>query len=146
MNRALTNRPVNVDLGILILRLGVGSTMLLFHGWSKLTGGTEMWASVGGAMGPFSIGLPAVFWGFLAAFAESIGSAMLVVGVLFRPMTLMLAFTMFVAAMVHVNMPAENPNSGWSGASHALLYLSAYVGLFFAGAGRFAVTLRRAEK
>jgi len=145
MNRALTNRPVNVDLGILILRLGIGLTMLIFHGWAKLTGGTEMWTQVGGAMDSFGFGLPAAFWGFLAAFAESIGSAMLALGLLFRPITLMLAFTMFVAALVHLNMPPENPNAGWSGASSAIVHLCVYVGLFFAGAGRFAVSFTRAE-
>lgn len=145
MNRALSNRPVNVDLGILIIRLGIGLSMLYFHGWDKLAGGSELWANVGGAMGSFGFGLPPVFWGFLAAFAESVGSLMLALGLLFRPVTLMLAFTMLVAAFVHINMPPESPNAGLAGAANALVHLSVYVGLFFAGAGRFSVTFTRSD-
>ena len=145
MNRALSNRPVNVDLGILLIRLGIGLSLLYFHGWDKLAGGSAMWAGVGGSMGSFGLGLPPVFWGFMAAFSESFGSAMLALGLLFRPVTLMLAFTMIVAVSVHLNMPPENANAGLAGAANALVHLSVYVGLFFAGAGRFSVTFTRSE-
>ena len=92
------------------------------------------------------MGFAPTFWGFLAAFAESIGSLLLIFGLTFRPATLMLAFTMFVAMLVHLNMPEESPNSGWVGASHAFELMCVYVALFFTGAGRFSVTWTRKRK
>jgi putative oxidoreductase len=53
----------------------------------------------------------------------------------------MLAFTMFVAMLVHLNMPADSPSAGWSGASHAIELLIVYVGLFLIGPGRYAFRL-----
>jgi len=67
-------------------------------------------------------------------------------GPLFRFATLLLAFNMFVAIMMHVNLPAENPSSGFPGAEKAMLYLVVYLGLFFTGPGRFAARLSRAER
>jgi uncharacterized membrane protein YphA (DoxX/SURF4 family) len=58
----------------------------------------------------------------------------------------MLAFNMFVAAMMHLNLPADNPASGWSGASHALELMVVFLGLFFTGPGRFAAKLSKAER
>lgn len=137
--KILDRTALNADLGLLLLRLGIGLSMLVFHGWAKLTGGTERWTGLGGSMANLGLDFAPTFWGFLGAFAESIGSILLVLGILFRPAAAMLAFTMFVAAVVHLNMPADNPNSGWSGASHALELLAVYVALLLCGAGKYVV-------
>jgi len=139
LKRLLGRTPLDLDLGLLIVRLVIGLSMVGFHGWAKLTGGTEFWAQVGGGMSDLGIDFAPTFWGFLAAFSESIGSILLVLGILFRPASAMLAFTMLVAVVVHVNMPAESPNSGWSGASHALELMGVYVALFLTGAGKYVV-------
>ena len=143
MRKALSNRPVNVDLGILLLRLGIGLSMLMLHGWGKISGGSGQWAQIGSNMSLLGLDFAPTFWGFMAAFSEFFASAFIILGLLFRPMTLLLAFTMFVAVLVHLNMPEENPNSGIMGASHALELMVVYVALFFAGAGRFSVTFTR---
>jgi putative oxidoreductase len=65
-----------------------------------------------------------------------------VLGILFRPATMLLAFTMLVAALSHLNRPPDDPNAGWSGASHALELLSVYLCLMFTGPGKFALILR----
>jgi putative oxidoreductase len=145
MRKALSNRPVNVDFGILLLRLGIGLPVLVLHGWDKISGGSAQWTQIGSSMTLLGLGFAPTFWGFMAAFSEFFASAFIVLGLLFRPMTLLLAFTMFVAVLVHLNMPAENPNSGILGASHALELMVVYVALFFAGAGRFSVTFTRSE-
>jgi len=137
--RILDRSPLHPDVGLLLLRLGVGLPMVLFHGWAKLTGGPERWEGVGGAMGNLGLGFAPTFWGFLAAFSESIGAILLVLGILFRPAAAMLTFTMLVAAVLHLNMPAENPNSGWSGASHALELMAGYLALLLCGAGKYVV-------
>lgn len=138
--------PVSMDFGLLLLRLGIGASMFLFHGYAKMTGGPERWEMIGGNMEMLGITFAPVFWGFMAAFAESVGSILLVLGPLFRIAALMLAFNMFVAVLRHLSLPVDDPASGWSGASHALEYMTVYVALFFTGAGRFAFRLGRVEK
>ncbi len=143
MFKLFSNLPINRNLGLLILRLGIGLSMLIFHGYGKLTGGPDVWRMVGGGMGNLGLSFAPVFWGFLAMGAEFAGSILLILGVLFRPAALMLAFTMFVAVIAHLNMPAANPNAGWSGAAHALELLCVYVGLYLTGPGKYAFSLMR---
>ena len=129
------------DLGLLVIRIVIGSAMAVLHGYDKIAGGTEMWTRVGGAMAHYGITFLPAFWGFLAAFAEFFASIFLVLGFLFRPAAALLAITMLVAATVHLRMPAGAENAGWSGASHALELLSVYVGLFLTGPGKYALGL-----
>ena len=139
--RAMSTSPINKDVGLLLIRMGIGFSMMAFHGYDKITGGTQLWAGVGANMSHLGIGFAPVFWGFLAAFAEFAGSILLILGVLFRPAALMLAFTMFVAILTHMNMPSDAPRAGLSGASHAIELMIVYVGLFLTGPGRYAFRL-----
>lgn len=141
MFKLFSPSPINRNLGLLITRLGVGLIMLMFHGYGKLTGGAETWAQVGAGMGNLGIGFAPAFWGFMAMFAEFVGSILVILGVLFRPALILLGFNMFVAVIFHLNMPPESPNAGWSGASHALLYFFVYLGLFLTGPGKYAFSL-----
>jgi putative oxidoreductase len=120
--------------------------MILFHGYDKITGGPEQWVMLGGNMGLLGITFAPVFWGFMAAFAEFVCSILLILGPLFRLAALILAFNMFMAILVHLNMPVESPRSGWPGASHALELMVIYLALFFTGAGKYAFRLGRAER
>ncbi|MDH3215068.1 MAG: DoxX family protein [Candidatus Krumholzibacteria bacterium] len=141
LKKIASSYPINRDLGLLIIRLGIGLSMLGFHGYGKITGGPDTWNMVGGSMQNLGITFAPAFWGFMAAFSEFFCSILLVLGVLFRPAAALLAFTMVVGTMMHLNLPADNPSSGWTGASHALELLCVYVGLLFAGPGRFAFSL-----
>jgi putative oxidoreductase len=143
LRKLLSAEPINRDWALLIIRFVVGLSMFLFHGYGKLTGGPEVWGRIGSNMEVLGISFAPVFWGFLAAFAESACSLALMFGILFRPAAAMLAFTMFVAVLRHLNLPAEDPSSGWKGASHALELLSVYVGLLLVGAGRFRIPIPR---
>ena len=122
------------DLGLLVLRLGVGGAYVLIHGWPKISGGPERWARIGGAMEVFGIEfLPAV-WGFMAAFAEFFGGLCIVLGLFFRPACLLLATTMFVATTRHLAT-----GDGWRGAAHALKMFFVFIGLFTIGPGRYSL-------
>lgn len=134
-----SSRPIAVHVGLLAIRVGIGTSMLALHGWGKIQGGPELWSRLGGAMGQLGIDFAPTLWGFLAAFAEFGCSILIILGVLFRAATGMLAFTMFVAVLRHLNLPADNDASGWSGASHALEFLTVYVGLLLAGPGKYAL-------
>jgi putative oxidoreductase len=139
--RRIFTEPIDKDLGLLVIRLGIGLSMFTFHGYGKLTGGPELWAGVGGGMQNLGITFLPALWGLLAALAESVGSILLMVGVLFRPAATLLAFTMIVAVLTHLNLPVDDPRAGWQGASHALELLAVYIGLLLAGPGRYGITL-----
>jgi putative oxidoreductase len=126
-------------MGLLVLRLGVGLSMLGFHGWDKLTGGPETWEGVGASMGNLGLAFAPKFWGFMAASAETFASALLVLGIFFRPAAAVLAFTMIVAASRHLSIPAGESGAGWNGASHALELFSIYVALLLTGPGRLVL-------
>ena len=145
LRKIFAAEPINGDWALLIIRVVVGLSMFLFHGYGKLTGGPEVWGQVGNSMGVLGISFAPVFWGFLAALAESVCSVALIFGVFYRPAAAMLAFTMFVAVLRHLNLPAEDLGSGWKGASHALELLAVYVGLLLAGAGRYRIPLPKGQ-
>lgn len=129
----------SVDVALLLLRVGIGASMLLFHGWGKISGGPERWEAVGGAMSNLGIDFLPTFWGFLAALSESLGSLLLAVGLLARPSAFLLAGTMSVAALGHLMRPEGSPGAGLGGASHALELLVVYVALLLTGPGRLSL-------
>ena len=89
------------DVALLIARIGIGLSFVILHGWGKLTGGPERWKSVGSAMKHFGIEFIPVFWGFMAAFSEAVGGALVVLGLFFRPVASLILITMIVAANRH---------------------------------------------
>jgi len=143
LKRFFSSDDINRDFGLLVLRVVVALSVMAFHGWGKLSGGVESWERIGGSMGNLGITWIPVFWGFMAAFAEAICSLLVIVGVLFRPATLLLAFTMFVAVMSHLSRPPDAPGAGWSAASHALELSAVFLGLFFTGPGKYSLMPRR---
>lgn len=72
------------DVGLLILRIGVGLGFFFYHGWEKLTGGPERWANVGGVMSRIGIDFGHTFFGFMAAISESLGGVLLAMGLFYQ--------------------------------------------------------------
>jgi putative oxidoreductase len=95
-----------MDVGLLVLRVGLG-VMLMCHGWPKLIGGPSELAKFGRAMEMFGVTQGFVFWGFMAAFAEYVGGALIVLGYAFRPMCVLVLITMGVATLKHANAGAD---------------------------------------
>lgn len=129
------------DVGLLILRLGFGLSMMLLHGYGKLTGGPEVWEKLGSQMSNLGINFLPVFWGFMAMFAEFFCSFFLILGVFVRSSSLLLIATMIVAAIRHLSLPEGADGSGIQGASHALEFLVVYVALFFTGPGKYKFSI-----
>jgi putative oxidoreductase len=120
--------PTSIDLGLLLLRLWFGLSMLLLHGWPKLMGFSQM---AGGFPDPLGVGsrLSLIF----ALIGEVLCSVLLVLGLYTRAAALGAAITMGVAfALVH-QMTLRGENNG----ELAYAYLGVYLALFLAGAGRF---------
>ncbi|MFC1667776.1 DoxX family protein [Chlamydiota bacterium] len=128
------------DVGLLILRLGIGSAYII-HGFPKFVGGEAVWEQLGRSMEIFSINFWYSFWGFLAASSELFGGMFLILGIFIRPFCALLAGTMFVAACYHLNN-----GEGFLGASHAFELAIVFVSLIFLGPGSFSSVLVKKEE
>jgi len=121
------------DIGLLILRLGIG-VMFLYHGAPKIFGGPENWKNLGMAMSTFGIQFAPVFWGFMSAFAEFFGGILIILGLFFRPACMLLTINMIVATSMHLN-------SGQSldVASHAIEDGIVFLSLILIGPGKYSL-------
>ncbi len=121
--------PKSVDLGLLALRVWVGLSMLLLHGWDKLSNfgeKSEKFFDFLG-LGP-KISLS------MAIMGEFGGSILLILGLFTRLGALLGAVTMSVAFFMVHQAALSGPKSG----EMAFMYLAAYVALLIAGGGRFS--------
>lgn len=125
-----------IDTGLLILRIGIGVSFF-FHGLPKLSGGVETWTGLGSTMAFFGITFAPAFWGFMAAFAETVGGILFATGLLFRPATLLLTSTMIVALTMHINN--GDPFLTYS---HALESLILFAAMFVSGPGKYALSIK----
>ena len=89
------------NFALLIARLGIGLSYIFVHGGKKLIAGSERWASTGKAMSNLGIEFFPVFWGFMAAFSETIGGLFLILGLFTRPAAALILITMLVAGIRH---------------------------------------------
>ena len=118
---------------LLIIRIGLG-VMFILHGYPKLLGGPEKWEALGSATKHIGITFYPVFWGFMAAAAETFGGFLVLMGLAFRPATILLTITMIIASIMHFKT-----GDGISGASHALESAVIFMGLTLIGPGRYSV-------
>lgn len=121
------------DVALLFFRLIFGSFFIYVHGLPLLAGGLARWKVVGGAMRHVGITFWPGFWGFMAAFSESIGVFLLVLGLGFRPSSLLLVITMSVAALSHFRA------RGLGEASHAFELALVFAVLMFVGPGKYSL-------
>ena len=140
LKRVFSSEEFYRNWGLLLLRVGIGGSMIFFHGYSKLTGGPEVWEKVGASMALLGIHTMPVLWGALAAMAEFFGSLLLIFGILFRPAALGLAFTMGVAVLHHLHLPPDHAAAGWAGASQALKLGCVFAALLLIGPGRYRIS------
>jgi len=93
----------NHSQGLLLMRIIGGSMMVYNHGWGKITAGPEKWNRLGHALTDI-IGFEflSTFFGFMAAFSESVCALLIVIGLFTRPALILIFFTMFVAIMNHI--------------------------------------------
>lgn len=122
--------PRSADGALLVLRLWAGLTMLLLHGWAKLTGFNQMSDKFIDLLG---IGSKASL--ALAIFSEFFCSILLVLGFCTRFAALSLGITMGVAFFKAHSMTLKGPGSG----ELAFIYLAIFFALFVAGGGRFSL-------
>lgn len=118
------------DWGLLVLRVGIG-TAFMVHGYPKVF----MGGAAGLAKGLAAAGIPGgIVAAYLAGMAEFFGGIALILGILNRPNTAVLAFTMLVALWFHVGN--GDPFIKYS---HALESCVLFVALLITGPGRFSL-------
>ncbi len=121
------------DVALLFLRLFLGGFFIWIHGWPKLAGGLVKWKVLGGAMKHLGITFWPGFWGFMAAFSETIGMGLVIFGLIFRPSCLMISITLAVATVMQYRL------HGWGEASHPLELALVFIALIFIGPGKYSV-------
>lgn len=124
----------NKDIGILFLRIAVGSAFVFIYGLGKIQGGPELWGKIGGAMSNLGITFAPVFWGFMASVTEFGGGILLILGLFTRPVSALLSFTMLVAAIQHLSK--LDP---WRNVIIPVELLSVFIALLFIGAGKYSL-------
>lgn len=129
------------DLGLLILRLAMG-IIFLVHGWPKLNPNSPMKGTAGfaGFLKQMGVPLPGLF-AWVVALLETVGAALLILGLGTRILALGFAIDMLVAAFVakrgFMKVPfMAQQTTGWE-LDFALL--AASLALLFLGAGSIAV-------
>jgi putative oxidoreductase len=131
--------PVNVDLGLLVIRLML-AVVGMFHGSQKLFGafkgpGISAFADM---LDKMHVPAPTVS-AVLAGSGEFFGGLLLALGLFSRIGNFFFAFTMFVAVgMVHW----KNGFSGQGGYEYPLTLGVILVALIISGPGKYAVTPR----
>ena len=117
------------DLGLLVLRVWLGLSMFLLHGWSKV----EKYAGMSQGF-PDPIGVGNAMSLNLAIFAEVPCALLLVLGLAARLVTIPLVITMAVAFFaVHGGVLVGERNG-----EMAFIYLAGFVALLIAGPGKFS--------
>ena len=122
------------DTGLLMLRIALGLFFIYVHGWPKLAGGFAKWKELGHAMQVLHIHFTPVFWGFMAAFSESIGAAFFALGLFFRPSCILLVMTMSIASFLEIKS-----KHGINAASHPIELCILFFCLIFIGPGKYSI-------
>jgi putative oxidoreductase len=126
------------DLGILILRLGLG-IMFTAHGLQK-TFGMFGGPGIKGFSGMLSgLGFaPAIFWAYLAACTELAGGLLLIAGLQVRLVSSLLLILIVVAAVkVHISKGFFLSNGGFE---YTFVIAAVCLALILLGAGKFAIS------
>lgn len=116
------------SLGLLVLRVGVGTMMAAGHGWQKLL----MFGARSGSF-PDPLGVGSQLSLALALFAELLCSIFVILGLGTRLAAIPPLFTMLVAAFV---IHADDP---WAKKELALLYAVPFLVLLLAGGGSYSL-------
>lgn len=146
MMKDLIIKLLRTDAGFapLALRLPIGITFMA-HGAQKLFGWFGGYGLEGTGQWMASIGLtPGYLMALMAGSSEFFGGLLLIIGLLIRPTSAVLAFTMLMAIVtVHLDNGLFMSNNGYE---FGLALLAATVSLGISGAGKLSIDSMIARK
>jgi putative oxidoreductase len=123
----LVNRR-EVDIGLLLLRIFAGLALALAHGWGKIPPSEGFVGMLGG------MGLPApVIMAWMAALAEFVGGLMLAIGLLTRPVAVVLVIHFLVVTFL------AHAGDSFGDRELPLFFMFTALLYVFAGPGRYSV-------
>ncbi|MGB8467833.1 MAG: DoxX family protein [Candidatus Babeliales bacterium] len=128
----LQSTPSAIQIGLLVLRVGIG-LIYMAHGYPKLMGGVATWQWCGQQMALFGIHFLPVFWGLCAALAEFLGGFALALGLCTRFAAALLLCVMVVALAYHLH----NKDS-FAVYSHPLTLLVVFTSFIIMGGGNYS--------
>jgi putative oxidoreductase len=128
-----------INFGLLIMRLGLAAALIV-HSLPKLTGGAHAWQSVGTTLNFINIGVPRTLLGFIFLLLAALGAVSLLFGYFFRIACIIL-FILFGLYSFNYFSIGYQTLMQWS-----LGIAAVFMGLFFIGPGRYALTLKRKRK
>ena len=121
------------DISLFILRFLPSYYMVANHGWKKITN-PEKWERYGNFFTKYFgdiLDFANVPFGFMASFSESICAIMVLAGIFTKPASILIAFTMLVAAMHHI--------TGTGSPENAFVFFSIYTAIALVGPGRYSL-------
>jgi putative oxidoreductase len=138
MNKLFSSTAINNDLGLLIIRLIIGSLMALY-GYEKLIHFNEMAASDFWMKNVSFLGFSSKMALGLTVFAELVCSILLILGLFTRISLFFLAFCMAWIFLVVFPMSILDKGDNGYQFNDAFVYFMIYLGLFFTGAGKYSL-------
>mmetsp|Transcript_16149 Transcript_16149/g.26894 ORF Transcript_16149/g.26894 Transcript_16149/m.26894 type:complete len:176 (+) Transcript_16149:98-625(+) len=135
--------PIYAELGMLLMRV-LTALLIVHHGLDKLENTTAFSNGVIAVYFPFLPG-PPIFWTYLSAGFEIIGSFCITVGVFVRPAAALLAGTMVNAIAFHLmkfglqSFPLNPAKGGAYTFEPSLAFFGVTTYIALAGPGRFAL-------
>lgn len=133
MNLKMSFLSAYKDAALLVTRVVVGLYFVFVHGLPKLQGGPERWERVGGALSNLGIDFWPQFFGFMAGFTEFVGGILIILGLWFRPATLMISVVLLVATIQKIT------GEGWFASAHPAEVMMLMIVFAFVGAGKYSV-------
>lgn len=134
----LAAKPINFDLGILLIRLIIG-TLMAFYGYEKLTHFSEMAQSDFWSKNISFLGMSSKVSLGLTIFAELFCSLLLILGLFTRLSLLFLMFCMgYIFTIVFSFEILSKGHNGYQ-FNDAFVYFIIYFGLFFTGSGKYSL-------
>ncbi len=132
-NKILEPNKKHQDLSLFILRFLPSYYMFANHGMKKITN-PQKWDRYGNFFTKYFgdiLDFANTPFGFMASFSESVCAILILVGILTKPASILLAFTMFVAAMHHI--------TGTGSPENALVFFSIYTTIALVGPGKYSL-------
>jgi putative oxidoreductase len=133
-----SKNAMNIDLGLLIIRLMIG-VLMAFYGYEKLTHFSEMATSDFWMKNVNFLGMSGKIPLALTIFAEFTCSLLLIIGLFSRFALLVLMFCMCYIFLVIFPLSIIDKGDNGYQFNDAFVYFIVYLGLFFTGVGKYSL-------